>query len=77
MSNAFASKHVVTAKNPRATIEELLETVFSTRPVPRYYNMGSNTSTMALRGVGVNEKGSLESETVKYGHEPNGTETRK
>jgi hypothetical protein len=28
---------------------------------------GSNTSTVALRVVGGNEKGSLESEAVKYG----------
>jgi hypothetical protein len=34
---------------------------------------GSNTSTVALRVVGGNEKGSLESETVKYGHESQGT----
>jgi hypothetical protein len=30
--------------------------------------VGSNTSTITLRVVGGNEKGSLESETVKYGH---------
>jgi hypothetical protein len=34
---------------------------------------GSNTSTVALRVVGGNEKGSLESETVKYGRESHGT----
>jgi hypothetical protein len=37
---------------------------------------GSNTSTVALRVVGGDEKGSLESETVKYGHESHGTRTR-
>jgi hypothetical protein len=37
----------------------------------------SNTSTVTLRVVGGNEKGSLESETVKYGHESYGTWTRK
>jgi hypothetical protein len=31
--------------------------------------VGSNTSTVALRVVGGDEKGSLESETVKYGLE--------
>jgi hypothetical protein len=36
----------------------------------------SNTSTVSLRVVGGDEKGSLESETVKYGHEYNGTLTR-
>jgi hypothetical protein len=38
---------------------------------------GSNTSTVTLRVVGGNEKGSLESETVKYGQESHGTRTRK
>jgi hypothetical protein len=30
---------------------------------------GSNTSTVTLRVVGGDEKGSLKSERVKYGHE--------
>jgi hypothetical protein len=38
---------------------------------------GSNTSTVTLRVVGGDEKGSLESETVKYGHEFYGTRTLK
>jgi hypothetical protein len=38
---------------------------------------GSNTSTVTLRVVGGDEKGSLESETVKYGHESYGTRTQK
>jgi hypothetical protein len=38
---------------------------------------GSNTSTVTLRVVGGDEKGSLESETVKYGHKSYGTRTRK
>jgi hypothetical protein len=37
----------------------------------------SNTSTVTLRVVGGDEKGSLESKTVKYGHESYGTRTRK
>jgi hypothetical protein len=37
---------------------------------------GSNTSTLALRIVGGDKKGSLESETVKYGSESHGTRTR-
>jgi hypothetical protein len=37
---------------------------------------GSNTSTVNLRVVRGNEKGSLESETVKYGLELQGTQTR-
>jgi hypothetical protein len=38
---------------------------------------GSNTSTVTLRVVEGDEKGCLESETVKYGHESYGTLTRK
>jgi hypothetical protein len=37
---------------------------------------GSNTSTVTLRVVGGDEKGSLKSETVKYGRESQGTWTR-
>jgi hypothetical protein len=37
----------------------------------------SNTSTVTMRVVGGDEKGSLESETIKYGHESYGTLTRK
>jgi hypothetical protein len=36
---------------------------------------GSNTSTVTLRVVGGDEKGSLKSETVKYGHESQMTRT--
>jgi hypothetical protein len=35
----------------------------------------SNNSTVALRVVGGDEKGSLESETVKYGRESHATQT--
>jgi hypothetical protein len=38
--------------------------------------VGSNTSTVALRVVGGDEKKSLESETVKYGGESHRTGTR-
>jgi hypothetical protein len=37
---------------------------------------GSNTFTVTLRVVGGDEKRSLKSETVKYGHEYQGTRTR-
>jgi hypothetical protein len=37
---------------------------------------GSNTSTVTLRVVEGEEKGSLKSERVKYGHESKGTPTR-
>jgi hypothetical protein len=36
---------------------------------------GSNTSTVALRVVGGDKKGCLESETVKYGRESHWTRT--
>jgi hypothetical protein len=36
----------------------------------------SNTSTVTLRVVGGDEKGSLKSETVKYGRKSQGTKTR-
>jgi hypothetical protein len=50
-------------------IDELLKVVvFIRSPLPRV-ETGSNTSTVTLRVVGGDEKGSLESETVKYGHE--------
>jgi hypothetical protein len=68
-----------------------LETVFSVgsvksvykRGVPKFRSWqftrveaGSNTSTVTLRVAGGDEKGSLKSETVKYGHEFQGTRTR-
>jgi hypothetical protein len=41
MRKAFANKYVLAATNPQATIEELLETVFSARSMPRYYKWES------------------------------------
>jgi hypothetical protein len=38
---------------------------------------GSDTSTVTLRVVGGDEKGSLKTETVKYCHESYGTRTQK
>jgi hypothetical protein len=38
---------------------------------------GSNTSTVTLRVVGGDKKGSLKSETVKYGRKSQGTRTEK
>jgi hypothetical protein len=43
--------------------------------IPRV-EAGSNTSTVTLRVVGGDEKGSLESETAKYGLKSKGTGTR-
>jgi hypothetical protein len=45
--------------------------VFST-----WVEAGSNTSTVTLRVVGGDEKGSLKCETVKYGLKSQGTRTR-
>jgi hypothetical protein len=60
-----------------------MEMVFSIRSVQSGYKednlgdqAGSNTSTVTLRVVGGDEKGSLKSETVKCGHESQGTRTR-
>jgi hypothetical protein len=65
-----------------ARIGVLLQTMFSTRSVQMGYKKnssknnsvtrveaGSNTSTVTLRVVGGDEKGSLKSETVKCGRE--------
>jgi hypothetical protein len=64
--------------------ECLLQRMLSTMTLTFHYTLyesrveaGSNTSTVTLRVVGGDEKGMLESETVKYGHESHGTRTRK
>jgi hypothetical protein len=69
--------------------DEQFKVVLSLRFVPSYkrefirelaitlVEAGSNTSTVTLRVVGGDGKGSLESETVEYGHESYGTRTRK
>jgi hypothetical protein len=43
---------------------------------PTRVEAGSNTSTVTLRVVGGDEKESLKSETVKYGHKSQRTRTR-
>jgi hypothetical protein len=79
-------KHVPVATNRQATIEMLLSYndgngVFCVS-APRLYNKnprveaGSNTSTMTLRVVGGDEKGSLKTERVKFGRETQGTPAR-
>jgi hypothetical protein len=40
-----------------------------------HVEVGSNTSIVDLRVIGGDENGSLESDTVKYGHESLGTWT--
>jgi hypothetical protein len=52
-----------------------LETRNTAKSVSRV-EAGSNTSTVALRVAGGDENGSLESETVKYGRDYDGTRTR-
>jgi hypothetical protein len=56
----------------RTTLRGLLA---NCKPVSRV-EARSNTSIIALRVVGGDKKGSLESETVKYGREVHGTRTR-
>jgi hypothetical protein len=71
----------IVKQRAQATMEEFLEAVSSIRSVPRLHKEsimrcelgtrvegGSNTSTVTLRVVGGDEKGSLKSERVKYGH---------
>jgi hypothetical protein len=50
--------------------------MFYIRSVQSGVQTGSKISTVALRVVEGNEEGSLESETVKYGHESHRTRTR-
>jgi hypothetical protein len=70
-------------------VEGLLEAAFPLCPLQGYktrtavefrgltrVEAGSNTSTVTLRVVGGDEKGSLKSETAKYGRNSQGTRTR-
>jgi hypothetical protein len=70
-------------------MEEHLEVVSSMRSVPKVHKgtpehrtvdtrveAGLNTSTVTLRVIGGDEMGSLKSETVKYGRESKGAQTR-
>jgi hypothetical protein len=77
-------------KHTLSNIGHPQKTVFSVGPAPRRYNSarseeleeethvesGSITSTVTLRVVGGDEKGSLDSEAVKYGRESQETRTR-
>jgi hypothetical protein len=62
LSRQRFSKHVPAAADTYKTIEIFLKTVFST--------------WLVQRGSGRPGWGSLESETVKYGHESRGTRTQ-
>jgi hypothetical protein len=84
----LASNHVTCflCGLPYATIELDFPCVVRAEPIYKAVvswmnrtrvEVGSNTSTVALRVVGGDEKGSLESETVKYGHESEGTRIQK
>jgi hypothetical protein len=53
----------------------VIQTEVNTLMYPRV-EAGSNTSTVTLRVVGSDEKGSLKSETVKYGRETQGAQTK-
>jgi hypothetical protein len=76
-------KHVPAVTNTHTTVELFLELVSPCREVIRKIigatqlsirvEEGSNAFTVALRVVGIDKKGSLESETVKYGRESHGT----
>jgi hypothetical protein len=55
---------------------EELESTAELKVLKTRVEAGSNTSTVTLRVVGADEKGSLKSGTVKYGHESQGARTR-
>jgi hypothetical protein len=76
----------VTSVTSRATVHG---TAFSASRIPTFIGetegsaplvpcveAGSSTSTVILRVVGGDEKGSLKSERVKYGRESQGTQIR-
>jgi hypothetical protein len=80
-SVAPSSYMVSEAMHSCRTVMEPLEAVISIRfsgiyKIPPRVEAGSNTSTVALRVVGGDEKGSLKSETVKYDSKSHGTRTR-
>jgi hypothetical protein len=52
-----------------------LKTNLVSSPLLSRVEAGSNTSTVDLRVVGGDKKGSLKSETAKYGRESHGTQT--
>jgi hypothetical protein len=56
---------------------EILQQNSSKQRVSTRMEAASNTSTVALRVVGGDKKGRLESERVKYGHESHGIRIRK
>jgi hypothetical protein len=102
VSKEWISKHIPTATNKHATIEEPIskqgigkhttiggcwkqcflfgpcKVVIMKSWVPElsHVEAGSNTSTVALRVVGGDKKGRLESETVKYGRKSHRTQTQ-
>jgi hypothetical protein len=61
---------------PRSCLEDNWGVPISHRLSCTRVEAGSNTSTVTRRVVGGDEKGNLKSETVKYGHESQGTRTR-
>jgi hypothetical protein len=54
--------------------KETMETVFSVPSILRLYKEVSWTSSLQV--IGSDEKGSLKSERVKYGHKTQGTRTQ-
>jgi hypothetical protein len=80
-SKSLGTFHINGKIRNNRVIQELLEAVVSFRFAPSYKRQfirveaGSNTSTVTLRVVGGDEKGSLKSETVKYGRKSQETRT--
>jgi hypothetical protein len=69
----IGNDHAVRQLNDNRVVAE---TFFTTETNEPRVEVGSNTSTVTLRVVGGDEKGSLKSETVKYGRKSQGTKTR-
>jgi hypothetical protein len=81
------TKHMFAETDTHTKIEKLRTAVFLCGPCGSYktraceqfrthVEVGSNTSTVTMRVVGGDEKGSLKTETVKYGREIQGTRIR-
>jgi hypothetical protein len=85
-NNPFPDRRLVSVPvttDTQIIINETFKGVFRFRSAPSYKRKfirqggGVEYPTVTLRVVGVDEKGSYDSETVKYGHESHGTRTRK
>jgi hypothetical protein len=83
VSRQRLGKHVPAATDTHASVfllgpcKGVIRNTTEARKVVSRVKARSKTSTVALRVVGGDGKGSLEYETVKYGHQSHGTRTQK